>query len=126
MRDYTYIEGYRFTIWNIYRSKRFDVDRLDINFADKDMPEFVRGLRIVDHLENETYTVHGDDALDLEKSTRHATSFQNRIFKGFQMLALMDQHEKQNAILMPSPSLPCIASNDSQPEDQKGREDTAK
>ena len=38
MRDYTYIEGYRFTIWNIYRSKRFDVDRLDINFADKDMP----------------------------------------------------------------------------------------
>ena len=42
------------------------------------------------------------------------------------MLALMDQHEKQNAILMPSPNLPCIASNDSQPEDQKGREDTAK
>ena len=67
-----------------------------------------------------------NDALDLEKSTRHATSFQNRIFKGFQMLALMDQHEKQNAILMPSPSLPCIASNDSQYEDQKGREDTAK
>ena len=59
MRDYTYIEGYRFIIWNIYRSKRFDVDRLDINFADKDMPEFVRGLRIVDHLENESYTVHG-------------------------------------------------------------------
>jgi len=23
MRDYTYIEGYRFIIWNIYRSKRF-------------------------------------------------------------------------------------------------------
>ncbi|NBV81534.1 MAG: hypothetical protein EBR64_07530 [Burkholderiaceae bacterium] len=62
MRDYTYIEGYRFIIWNIYRSKRFDVDRLDINFADKDMPEFVRGLRIVDHLENESYTVHGEDA----------------------------------------------------------------
>ena len=55
MRDYTYIEGYRFTIWNIYRSKRFDIDRLDINFADKDMSEFVRGLRIVDHLENERY-----------------------------------------------------------------------
>jgi hypothetical protein len=35
-----------------------------------------------------------NNALDLEKSTRHATSFQNRIFKGFQMLALMDQHEK--------------------------------
>ena len=68
MRDYTYIEGYRFIIWNIYRSKRFDVDRLDINFADKDMPEFVRGLRIVDHLENETYTVHGDDADHLSYS----------------------------------------------------------
>ena len=37
MRDYTYVEGYRFNIWNIYRSKRFDVDRLDINFADKDL-----------------------------------------------------------------------------------------
>ena len=68
MRDYTYLEGYRFTIWNIYRSKRFDVDRLDINFADKDMPEFVRGLRIVDHLENESYTVHGDDADHLSYS----------------------------------------------------------
>ena len=68
MRDYTYIEGYCFTIWNIYRSKRFDVDRLDINFADKDMPEFVRGLRIVDHLENESYTVHGDDADHLSYS----------------------------------------------------------
>ena len=62
MRDYTYIEGYRFIIWNIYRSKRFDVDRLDINFADKDMPDFVRGLRIVDHFENESYIVHGEDS----------------------------------------------------------------
>ena len=68
MRDYTYIEGYRFTIWNIYRSKRFDVDRLDIIFADKDMPEFVRGLRIVDHHENESYTVHGEDADHLSYS----------------------------------------------------------
>jgi hypothetical protein len=68
MRDYTYIEGYRFSIWNIYRSKRFDVDRLDINYADKDMPEFVRGLRIVDHLENETHTVHGEDADHLSYS----------------------------------------------------------
>ena len=65
MRDYTYIEGYRFNIWNIYRSKRFDVDRLDINFADKERPDFVRGYRIVDHNESETYTVHGSDADDL-------------------------------------------------------------
>jgi len=68
MRDYTYIEGYRFNIWNIYRSKRFDVDRLDINFADKDRPSFIRGLRIVDHAESETYTVHGEDADNLSYS----------------------------------------------------------
>ena len=74
MRDYTYIEGYRFIIWNIYRSKRFDVDRLDINFADKDMPEFVRGLRIVDHLENESYTVHCDEALCTIMMTGHCTT----------------------------------------------------
>ncbi len=67
-----------------------------------------------------------NDAIDLEKSTRHATSFQNRIFKGFQMLALMDQHEKQNAILVPPASLPCIASDDSQVEDQKEKEGTTK
>ncbi len=67
-----------------------------------------------------------NDAIDLEKSTRHATSFQNRIFKGFQMLALMDQHEKQNAILVPPASLSCIASDDSQVEDQKEKEGTTK
>ena len=68
MRDYTYIEGYRFNIWNIYRSKRFDVDRLDINFADKDKPSFIRGLRVVDHTESETFTVHGEDADNLSYS----------------------------------------------------------
>jgi hypothetical protein len=68
MRDYTYIEGYRFNIWNIYRSKRFDIDRLDINFADKDRPDFIRGFRVVDHLESETYTVHGEDADNLSYS----------------------------------------------------------
>jgi hypothetical protein len=68
MRDYTYIEGYRFIILNIYRSKRFDVDRLDIHFADKDKPEFVRGLRVVDHNESETYLVHGEDADNLSYS----------------------------------------------------------
>ena len=67
-----------------------------------------------------------NDAIDLEKSTRHATSFQNRMLKGFQMLAIMDQQEQQNVILMPPASLPCIASNDSQPEDQEGKGDAAK
>ena len=68
MRDYTYIEGYRFSIWNVYRSKRFDVDRLDINYADKDRPEFIRGLRVVDHYESETYLVHDVDADNLAYS----------------------------------------------------------
>ena len=68
MRDYTYIEGYRFSIWNVYRSKRFDVDRLDINFADKDKPDFVRGFRVVDHRESESYLVNGDDADNLSYS----------------------------------------------------------
>lgn len=68
MRDYTYIEGYRFTIWNIYRSKRFDIDRLDINFADKERPNFVRGLRVVDHSDSETYLLHGEDADNLSYS----------------------------------------------------------
>jgi len=68
MRDYTYIEGYRFNIWNIYRSKRFDIDRLDINFADKDKPNFVRGFRVIDHAESETYTLHGEDADNLSYS----------------------------------------------------------
>lgn len=68
MRDYTYIEGYRYSIWNIYRSKRFDVDRLDINFVDKDKPEFVRGFRIVDHQESETCLIHGEEADELSYS----------------------------------------------------------
>lgn len=80
MRDYTYIEGYRFSIWNIYRSKRFDVDRLDINFADKNKPEFIRGLRIVDHDESETFLVHGDDADNLAYSIcfLHGENKENR------------------------------------------------
>jgi len=31
--------------------------------------------------------------MDLEKSNRYAVSFQNRIFKGIQMMATLDQHE---------------------------------
>lgn len=68
MRDYTYVGGYRFLISNVYRSKRFDIDRLDINYVEKERPEFVRGYRIVDHNESETYTVHGSEADDLAYS----------------------------------------------------------
>ena len=68
MRDFTYIGGYRFLISNVYRSKRFDIDKLDINYVDSERPDFVRGYRIVDHNESETYTVHGSDADDLSYS----------------------------------------------------------
>ena len=62
MRDYTYIDGVRFSINNIFRSKRFDLDRLDVNWVDAPMPNFVRGYRIVDHQEFNTLTVHGVEA----------------------------------------------------------------
>jgi hypothetical protein len=65
MRDYTYFAGARFGISNIFRSQRFDIDRLDINWVDDEMPEFVRGVRIVDFTENETYTLQDKDADNL-------------------------------------------------------------
>jgi hypothetical protein len=68
MRDFTYIEGYRFSIFNLYRSKRFDVDRLDINYADKDKPKFVRGFRIKDHFTDVSCSVDGEDADNLAYS----------------------------------------------------------
>ena len=74
MRDYTYIAGNRFGINNIFRSQRFDVDRLDINWTDDEKPEFVRGLRIVDHQEGETYTVHSEDADNLMYSLAYVSN----------------------------------------------------
>ena len=44
------------------------------------------------------------EAMDLDKTNRYATSFQNRIFKGFQMLAVMGQHEMQAVPLSSDPS----------------------
>jgi hypothetical protein len=54
MRDYTYLGGARFTINNIFRSLRFDVDRLDLSWSEDQKPEFTRGLRIVDNDESNT------------------------------------------------------------------------
>jgi len=68
VRDFTYIEGYRFAIMNIYRSKRFDVDRLDINYADKEKPKFVRGFRIRDHSTDTSCTVDGEEGDNLAYS----------------------------------------------------------
>ena len=59
MRDYTYLGGARFSINNIYRSLRYDVDRLDMSWVDGEKPEFSRGLRIVDHDQSNTVTVDG-------------------------------------------------------------------
>lgn len=65
MRDYTYIGGARFSIANLFRSLRFDIDRLDISWVDDEKPSFTRGLRIVDNEESNTVTVDGIDADNL-------------------------------------------------------------
>ena len=65
MRDYTYFAGARFGIANIFRSQRFNIDRLDISWVDNEIPEFIRGLRIVDFTEGETYTIQEKDADNL-------------------------------------------------------------
>ena len=71
MRDYTFISGARFSICNIFRSLRFDVDRLDMNWVDGEKPAFSRGLRIVDNDENNTVTVDGEEADNLVFSLAH-------------------------------------------------------
>jgi len=65
MRDYTFLNGARFSINNLFRSLRFDIDRLDLSWVDSEKPEFTRGLRIVDHVEVNTVTVDGEDADNL-------------------------------------------------------------
>jgi hypothetical protein len=65
MRDYTYLNGARFSINNIYRSQRYDVDRLDMSWVDGEKPEFSRGLRVVDNDESNTATVDGEEGDNL-------------------------------------------------------------
>lgn len=65
MRDYTYINGARFTVNNLFRSLRFDIDRLDMSWVDSEKPEFSRGLRVVDNDEVNTITVDGEDGDNL-------------------------------------------------------------
>lgn len=71
MRDYTYIDGARFSINNLFRSLRFDVDRLDLSWVDNEKPVFTRGLRIVDNEESQTVTVDGEDGDNLIFSLTH-------------------------------------------------------
>ena len=65
MRDYTYLGGARFTVNNLFRSLRFDIDRLDMSWVDGEKPVFSRGLRVVDSDEGNTITVDGEDADNL-------------------------------------------------------------
>jgi len=65
MRDYTYLNGARFSINNLFRSLRFDIDRLDMSWVDGEKPSFVRGLRVVDSDAGNTVTVDGEDADNL-------------------------------------------------------------
>ena len=65
MRDYTYLNGARFTVCNLFHSLRFDIDRLDMSWVDGDKPDFTRGLRVVDNDEINTVTVDGEDGDNL-------------------------------------------------------------
>jgi len=65
MRNYTYIDGTRFSVANLFRSLRFDIDRLDMSWVGDQKPTFSRGFRIVDNDEGKTVTVDGEDADNL-------------------------------------------------------------
>jgi hypothetical protein len=77
MRDYTYLGGARFTINNIFRSLRFDVDRLDLSWSEDQKPDFIRGFRIVDNEESNTVTLEGEDADNLVFSLAYAFNKQD-------------------------------------------------
>ena len=63
MRNYTSIERNRYEIFNIFRSQRFDVDRLDLSIVRGDeYPDMARGFRIVDHETDEVHLVSGSEA----------------------------------------------------------------
>ena len=65
MRNYTYIDGTRFLVANLFRSLRFDIDRLDMSWVADQKPVFSRGFRIVDNDDGNTVTVDGEDADNL-------------------------------------------------------------
>ena len=77
MRDYTYLNGARFSINNLFRSLRFDIERLDMSWVDDEKPEFCRGLRVVDNDMGNTVTVDGEDADNLIYSLTYIFSKEN-------------------------------------------------
>ena len=84
MRDYTYVGGARFSINNLFRSLRFDIDRLDLSWVDGEKPEFTRGLRIVDNEESRTITVDGEEGDNLIYSLTYLYS-KNDNFEAFRL-----------------------------------------
>ena len=65
MRNYTYIDGTRFIVANLFRSLRYDIDRLDMSWVGDQKPIFSRGFRVVDNDEANTVTLDGEDADNL-------------------------------------------------------------
>ena len=66
MRNYTSIDRNRFQVFNIFRSLRFDIDRLDLDVIRvKEVPDMARGFRVTDHDSDEFYLVSGQSADDL-------------------------------------------------------------
>jgi hypothetical protein len=100
MRDYTYLDNGRFWITNIYRTKRFDVDRLDINWSANDQSrEFVRGFRMIDHEDNVKVLIHGSDADDLIFSMQHIHNQEASSEADFEAYFLKCLETKQYLIL---------------------------
>jgi len=74
MRNYTYIDGTRFIVVNLFRSLRYDIDRLDMSWVGEQKPIFSRGFRIVDNDEVNTVTLDGEDADNLIYSLTYVFS----------------------------------------------------
>jgi hypothetical protein len=74
MRNYTYIDGTRFIVVNLFRSLRYDIDRLDMSWVGEQKPIFSRGFRIVDNEEANTVTLDGEDADNLIYSLTYVFS----------------------------------------------------
>ena len=82
-----------------------------VNEIDKDYPYYLKWGQdperyqiIIDGIRAEKML----KVMDLDKSVRYATNFQNRLVKGLTSLAAMDQHEQ----LMASSSIPCLGSTE--------------
>jgi hypothetical protein len=80
-----------------------------INEIDKDYPYYLKWGQDPDRFQTIIDGIRAERMLkvmDLDKSVRYATNFQNRLVKGLTSLAAMDQHEQ----LMNSSSVPCLES----------------